>query len=204
MGCFSSTPKATEQNKEEEYDKAVLGLKVARDRVKKYQTRLEADAAKQTELAKQLIREKKMEKAKLVIRAKKLREDLVSKADGQLQNIQTQLDNLEQAKLNRELYDNLEKTNGILKMMNEQLTVEQVEALMDENAEQGEQINEITALLTQSMTPADMEVADEEYEELYNQLHPQEEVEEEQKEYEEEAVDPTPQRNRPVMAATLV
>ena len=168
MGCTSSAAKE-EQKQEQDYDKAVLGLKVARDRLKKYQLRLEADAAKQLELARKLISEKKPDKAKIVIRAKKMRENLISQTDGTLQNIQTQLDNLEQAKLNKEMYENITKANDVLKMMNEQLTVEQVESLMDENAEQQEKINEITNLLSENMSPDEIEVADEEYEALFGE-----------------------------------
>lgn len=184
MGCFSSAH--ANQNADEEYDKAVLNLKVNRDRVKKYQSRLEEDNLKQTELAKKLAKEGKLERAKLVLKAKKAREVLIQKTDGMLTNLQEQLNNLEQARITREFAENMQQTNSVLKEMNEKLTVEMVENLMEENAEQTEKVNEVTELLGQSLTPDQDQEAEEEFEKMWKEMHgeesPQEAAEEVQAE----------------------
>lgn len=176
MGCFSSAHKTQEDDME--YDKAVLQVKVSRDRLKKYQNRLEADNERETKLAIKLAKEGKKDRAKLVIKAKKAREAMIAKADGMLTTLQKQLDNLEQAKLTADLAESLRMTNGVLKEMNEKLTVEMVEELMDENAEQADKIKEVSELLGTSMSEQDQQDAEEEYERMLAELNLGEEKEE--------------------------
>ena len=195
MGCWASA-KAVQDN-DAEYDKAVLQVKVSRDKVKKYQQRLEADNEKQTQLAIRLAKEGKKERAKLVIKAKKAREAMITKADGMLATLQKQLNDLEQAKLTKDLADSLQMTNTVLKDMNEKLTPEMVESLMDENAEQADKIKEISELLGQNMSPQDEIDAEEEYERMLAQLEAEEGGEqgnEEQQEEPEEEVQEKPKK----------
>ncbi|EAY14070.1 SNF7 family protein [Trichomonas vaginalis G3] len=190
MGCGGSKEgeQSQAQKQEEEYDKAVLSLKVNRDRLKKYQSRLEADNEKQLEIAKKLAKEGKMDRAKLVMRAKKAREAMIAKTDGMLSNLQEQLNNLETARITKEFAQNLEMTNSVLKTMNEQLTVEMVEQLMEENQEQTEKVNEVTELLGQSMTPDLDAEAEEEYERMLAEMEggAEEETGEQEPEQEEQ------------------
>lgn len=172
MGCWSSAKKH-EEDEEMEYDKAVLALKVSRDKIKKYQSQLESDAEKQLALAKKLAKEKKMDKAKMVMKAKIARESTIAQCDSMLANIQKQLDDLDNAMLTKSITENLAQTNAVLKKMNEKLTVEMVEEMMDENAEQAEKINEIAELLG-TMSAEDEATAEEEYEKMLRQLEDEE------------------------------
>lgn len=187
MGCFSSAHK--KQEEDNEYDKAVLQVKVSRDRLKKYQNRLEADNERETQLAIKLAKEGKRDKAKLVIKAKKAREAMIQKADNMLVTLQKQLDNLEQAKLTADLAESLRMTNGVLKDMNEKLTVEMVEELMDENAEQADKIKEVSELLGTSMSEQDQQDAEDEYERMLAELN----LDGEEKEKAPEAAEPEPE-----------
>ena len=202
MGCWASAEKS--QKDDLEYDQAILQLKVSRDRVKKYQQRLESDNEKQLQLAVKLAKEGKKDRAKLVIKAKKAREAMILKADGMLTTLQEQLNNLENAKITKDFADSLQTTNNVLKEMNEKLTVEMVEELMDENQEQADKINEISELLGQNMNPQDEADAEEEYERMLAQLNAEEggeqqnqteqHNEEEQEQIEEQQQEEQPQR----------
>jgi charged multivesicular body protein 6 len=184
MGCFSSAHKAQEDDRD--YDNAVLQVKVSRDRLKKYQNRLEADNERETKLAIKLAKEGKRDRAKLVIKAKKAREVMIQKADNMLATLQRQLDNLEQAKLTADLVESLRATNSVLKDMNEKLTVEMVEELMDENAEQADKIKEISELLGENMSQQDQQDAEDEYERMLAELNLDGEEKEKEKEKEPE------------------
>ena len=202
MGCWASAEKS--QKDDLEYDQAILQLKVSRDRVKKYQQRLESDNEKQLQLAVKLAKEGKKDRAKLVIKAKKAREAMILKADGMLTTLQEQLNNLENAKITKDFADSLQTTNNVLKEMNEKLTVEMVEELMNENQEQADKINEISELLGQNMNPQDEADAEEEYERMLAQLNAEEggeqqnqteqHNEEEQEQIEEQQQEEQPQR----------
>lgn len=206
MGCWSSAQKTTQND--DEYDKAVLQLKVNRDRVKKYQSRLEEDNQREIKLAIRLAKEGKKDKARMVIKAKKAREVMIEKADKMLLNLQEQLNNLEQARMTREFYDSMEQTNSVLKAMNEQLTPEMVENLMDEFAEQKEKMDEVASLLGQSLDPTADAEAEQEFEKLWNELDEYEEKQSakpKQREDEpaEEEPQPQPTRQKRVMDAAL-
>ena len=203
MGCGSSSSKTEAEKQDEEYDKAVLSVKVSRDKIKKYQARLEQDNEKETKLAIKLAKEGKRDRAKLVIKAKKAREAMITKADGMLMTLQKQLNDLEQAKLTKSLADSLAQTNSVLKVMNEKLTVEMVEELMDENAEQADKIQEINDLLTSNMSEQDQLDAEDEYERLLAQLNEEEggEKKENVQEPEQEDEEPEQEAEQPRIAA---
>ena len=203
MGCGSSSSKTEAEKQDEEYDKAVLSVKVSRDKIKKYQARLEQDNEKETKLAIKLAKEGKRDRAKLVIKAKKAREAMITKADGMLITLQKQLNDLEQAKLTKSLADSLAQTNSVLKVMNEKLTVEMVEELMDENAEQADKIQEINDLLTSNMSEQDQLDAEDEYERLLAQLNEEEggEKKENVQEPEQEDEEPEQEAEQPRIAA---
>ena len=67
-----------------EQDRAVLGLKKQRDKLKQYQKRINRDLEKEKELAKKLLKEGKKDRAKLLLRKKKFQEGLLDKTDAQL------------------------------------------------------------------------------------------------------------------------
>lgn len=205
MGCGGSSSKSSTEKQDEEYDKAVLSVKVNRDKIKKYQARLEQDNEKEVKLAIKLAKEGKRERAKLVIKAKKAREAMINKADGMLATLQKQLNDLEQAKLTKSLADSLAQTNHVLKVMNENLTVEMVEELMDENTEHAERIKEINDLLTSNMSQQDQLDAEEEYERMLKELNQEEdEVQsasaEQESEPEQEDEEQEPEKPRRVAA----
>ena len=204
MGCVNSSAKTASTNNDEEYDKAVLQIKVSRDRLKKYQNRLEADNESQKQLAVKLAKEGKMDRAKLVLKAKKARENMIIKADGMLNTLQDQLDHLEQAKLTKEFADSLAKTNAVLKDMNEKLTPQMVEDLMDENAEQNEKLQEVADLLGQNISQQDEADIEAEYERMVAQLEAGKGGDAQQQQQEdEEQEQPRPQQARKQKQAAL-
>ena len=195
FGKPRSAPAATPN--EDDYDRAMLDLKVARDKVRKYQNMLDNESEVLRAKARELAKAGKVESAKTVLRAKKRKELMVEKAEKMLNNVQQQIDSMEQAKMSMEVMNELKATNDVLKQMNEMMPVEEVERLMDENEEHAERLREVQDALTRDMSPQEIEVADEEYEALLAEINmdkqenqPEPEQEQEDEPEEEEAEQP--------------
>lgn len=179
MGCgVSGADIGEKESKQDEVDKAILDLKRQRDRLKKYTAQQEQIASREIETARELLRKGLREKAKFVMRQKKQREVTIEKTEKMIENVQHQIDNIENAQMQVEMVKNVEQTNALLKQLTDMMPIEEVERIMDENAEQQDKLNEIESVLYQNMDPDSMRMADEEYEKMLQQLDGDEEQEE--------------------------
>ncbi|KAK3598852.1 hypothetical protein CHS0354_008594 [Potamilus streckersoni] len=138
-----------------EQDKAVLQLKQQRDKVKQYQKKIAVQIQKDREVAKLLLRDGKKEKAKLLLRKKKFQETQIEKMDGQLDNIERMVHDLEFAQIESQVIQGLKIGNDSLKKMHEILSLEDVEKIMDETKEAVEYQQEIDDLLAGGLTQQD-------------------------------------------------
>ncbi|XP_076438090.1 charged multivesicular body protein 6-A-like [Babylonia areolata] len=144
-----SSAKVTEQ------DRAILQLKQQRDKLKQYQKKVLAQLDRDRDMARKLLQEGKKDKAKLMLRKKKFQESLIEKTDGQLDNLEKLVNDLEFAQVEHEVVKGLEVGNAALKKMHEILSLEDVERIMDETREGIEVQNEIDALLAGGLSQQD-------------------------------------------------
>lgn len=70
------------------HDKAILDLKIQRDRLHQYQKRLDRLVEKETQIAKELVRRGERKKALLTLRKKRYQISLMEKTDGQIFNLE--------------------------------------------------------------------------------------------------------------------
>ena len=148
-GVFSknkSSSRITEQ------DKAILSLKKTRDDLIKYQKKIEGNLEKDKELAKKLLKEGKKDRAKLLLRKKKYHESLLTRTDGQLNNLETLVHDLEFSQVEKQVLDGLKNGNEALKKANEMFSIEEIEQIMDDTAEAAEKQREIEAILSGQLT----------------------------------------------------
>ena len=148
-GVFSknkSSSRITEQ------DKAILSLKKTRDDLIKYQRKIEGNLEKDRELAKKLLKEGKKDRAKLLLRKKKYHESLLTRTDGQLNNLETLVHDLEFSQVEKQVLDGLKNGNEALKKANEMFSIEEIEQIMDDTAEAAEKQREIEAILSGQLT----------------------------------------------------
>lgn len=138
-----------------EQDRAVLQLKQQRDKLKQYQKKIQVTLGKERELARQLLRDGKKDKAKLLLRKKRFQENLIEKTDGQLENIERMVHDLEFAQIEAQVVDGLKDGNAALKKMHEIMSIEDVERLMDETQEAVEYQNEIDSILSGGLSQED-------------------------------------------------
>lgn len=150
------------QTKVTEQDKAVLQLKTTRDRIRQYQKRSEGSLEKDRQLAKKLLHDGKKERAKLLLRKKRYIEEQLKKTDGTLENIEKMIQDIEFAQIEMQVVDSLKVGNESLKQINEMLSIEDVERILDETQEAAEKQREIDALLSGGIFTEEDETAVEE------------------------------------------
>lgn len=163
MGGFFSKAK---KSRVTEHDKAVLQVKQQRDKLKQYQQKIEKTLESERQLARKLLHEGKKDRAKLLLRKKKFGEQLLSKTDSQLENLETIINDLEFATVEKEVLKGLQTGNEALKKVNELISIEDVERILDETRESIEKQREIDEMLQGVLTTEDEEDVEKEYEKM--------------------------------------
>ncbi|XP_063973073.1 charged multivesicular body protein 6 isoform X2 [Diachasmimorpha longicaudata] len=153
MGIFFAKKKPPSRITEQ--DKAVLQLKQTRDKIKQYQRRIEQSIEKDRELARKLIKNNRKERALLLLRKKKFQEQVLTKTDGQLENIETMVHDLEFAQVEAKVIDGLKIGNTALKKLHDILSIEEIERVMDDTKEGIEKQKELDDLLLGTLTQED-------------------------------------------------
>jgi len=145
-GIFGKSKK--QANRVTEQDKAVLQLKQQRDKIKQFQKRIEQSLEKDRDLAKQCLNKGQRERAKLILRKKKYQENLLGTTDKELEALEKLTSDLEFAQVQQQVLDGLQVGNEALKKIQEILTIDEVERIMDETREGIEKQQEIDAIIS--------------------------------------------------------
>ncbi|CEG42510.1 hydroxymethylglutaryl-mitochondrial precursor [Plasmopara halstedii] len=136
-------------------DKAVLDLKNARDRLRKYQARLDIEANQLHDSAKRLLQADKRDRAKLALKLKKYKEQQMHQADEHLIQVLGMLDTVEWETQQLQVFEGLKASNLILNAIHKEMTVEAVEELMLETAEAQATANEIGRIIGGNLSVED-------------------------------------------------
>mmetsp|Transcript_9503 Transcript_9503/g.11825 ORF Transcript_9503/g.11825 Transcript_9503/m.11825 type:complete len:231 (-) Transcript_9503:119-811(-) len=150
-------------------DQAVLKLKVTRDRLEKAKKKSETERDLYIQKAKALMKEGKKDQAKLALRTKRYKEKHLENLDNQLFKLVQMVNNVEWAESQLEVIDGLKSGTEALKQLNELMPVEEVERIMDENAEALAEQEEISNLLSEGLNEQDEADALAEYETLFQE-----------------------------------
>eukprot|EP01080_Neovahlkampfia_damariscottae_P009753 gene9753-2080_t len=148
------------------YDEAVWDLKLQRDKLQKYKKKVESVMERETKIARELLQKKQKEQAKLALQKKKYQQTLLEKAQVQLDNVQQLCDSLEFTKIEHEVFEALKQGTESLEKLNNEMKIEDVEKIMEDSREAMEYRDEISKLLSETLTPEDDEAALAELEEL--------------------------------------
>eukprot|EP00041_Stephanoeca_diplocostata_P015091 m.285926 g.285926 ORF g.285926 m.285926 type:complete len:236 (+) comp19918_c0_seq3:268-975(+) len=155
MGNFFFKEKKTENSRVTEHDNTVLKVKTQRDKLKIYQKKIYAVIEKEKQCARELIKKKQLEKAKALLKKKKYQESLIDKTDAQITNLEELVANLITAKMNKEVLEGLEAGNVALKLIQEEMDIGRVEAVMDDLQDGIEFSNAVSALVSGKLTAED-------------------------------------------------
>jgi len=146
MGGTQSTPKITAQ------DRAVLDLKIQRDKLKQYQKRIQGILDREQEIARQQLAAGHKDCALVALRRRKYQEGLLVKTDGQLESLEQLVSTIEFSLIEVSVLHGLKQGNEVLKEIHKELNVESVEKLLEETAEARAYQKEIDNMLTNSLS----------------------------------------------------
>ncbi|KIP12488.1 hypothetical protein PHLGIDRAFT_20955 [Phlebiopsis gigantea 11061_1 CR5-6] len=160
MGTGQSALKITNQ------DRAILDLKLQRDKVKQYQKKIKGVLDREHEIAKQQLAEGHKDRAMLALRKRKYQESLLAKTDAQLENLEQLVSTIEFSLVEVSVMHGLQQGNEVLKEIHKELNVEAVERILDETAEAREYQREIDDMLANTLSVEDEEAVQAELREL--------------------------------------
>ena len=128
-------------------DRAVLDLKVSRDRLTRYKKKLSLDSDKLLIKAKSLKAKNGTKAALSLLKLRKMKEKEVDNIDSQLITIQTMVSNIQTKEQEAEALTALRSGKNALEKLHKENTIEDVLQLMEEVEEQNEMEREINDVL---------------------------------------------------------
>ncbi len=149
-----------------EHDRAVLELKRQKDRLSKYRLKVEKVIEREVFAAKTLLKQGKKSTAVLALKRKKYQEGLLIKIEGEMENLTSLVNSIEFATVSKQVFDALQAGNQVLQALNDEISIEKVENLMEETAEAIQVQNQISELLGTKLTVEDEEAVEKALEEL--------------------------------------
>ncbi|KAI1315367.1 Vacuolar protein sorting-associated protein 20 [Mortierella claussenii] len=169
MGSSPSKPKGSTITA---HDKAILDLKVQRDKLKQYNKRLELVVDKEMKLAKNHLAKGDKKRALLALRRKKFQEGLLEKTQLQMNNLDELTFSIEQALVEKQVFEGLAAGNQVLKELHKEMSLSDVEKLMDETADSIAYQNEIDEMLSTRLSIAEEEDIERELDSLVADMLP--------------------------------
>lgn len=160
MGLNQSAPKITAQ------DRAILDLKLQRDKLKQYQRKIQVILDQEYEIAKAHLAAGDRDRASLALRRRKYQQSLLLKTDGQLENLEQLVSTIEFSLVEKSVLHGLKQGNEVLKEIHREMSVESVEKLMGETQEAREYQIEIGNLLANQLSVDDEGAVQEELRQL--------------------------------------
>jgi len=163
MGGLFSKKKRPKVN---QHDKAVLDLKVQRDKLTTYQKKCALVINKEMELARVLLKEGKKKQAILALKKKKYQEQLLTKSENQLSTLQEMIDSVEFSQMEQKVFESLKAGNEVLKEIHSQMSIDEIDQLMEDTQEAVAYQKEIEEALAGQLTSEDEDDVLAELEEL--------------------------------------
>ena len=149
-------PKITSQ------DKAVLQLKIQRDKLRKTSIKVQTVIKRENEIARQCVRKGDKRRALLALKKRKYQENLLDTVGKQSDSLETLINTIEFKLIEKDVVYGLQEGNKVLKQLNTELSVDKVDKIMDETAEGVSYQEELSERLGELMPRAlDAEVDEE-------------------------------------------
>ncbi|EFW98558.1 snf7 family protein [Grosmannia clavigera kw1407] len=154
-------------------DKAILDLKLQRDRLHQYQRRITVLTNRETEIARQMLAKGDKKRALLALRRKKYQESLLAKTDGQLEQLEKLTSSVEFALIQKDVVFGLQQGTHVLQEIHREMGgIAHVEKLMGETAEAIAYQDEVSEMLGGRMSNADEDEVEDELAALEAQMMP--------------------------------
>jgi charged multivesicular body protein 6 len=152
----------------------MLEIKSQRDALKRYIKKCSTVVDREIAVAKQLLRDGKRDKAKLCLQKKKFQEQLITRAEETLSNIEEMVNTLEFTEIEKKVFDSLKIGNATLKQLQKEMSIEAVEDLLLDTEEAIAHQKEIGDMLREKLTDDDEDEILKELETLTTESNPTE------------------------------
>ncbi|KAF5384975.1 hypothetical protein D9615_001420 [Tricholomella constricta] len=146
MGGNQSLPKITPQ------DRAILDLKLQRDKLRQYQKKIQVVLDREHAIAKAHVNVGQKDRAVIALRRRKYQQSLLLKTDGQLENLEQLVSTIEFSLVEVSVLHGLKQGNEVLKEIHKEMNIETVEKLLEETTEAREYQREIGDMLSNTLT----------------------------------------------------
>jgi len=160
MGGNQSIPKITPQ------DRAILDLKLQRDKLKQYQKKIQVILDREHQIAKANLAAGQTDRALIALRRRKYQQGLLLKTDEQLENLEQLVSTIEFSLIEVSVLHGLKQGNDVLKEIHKEMNIETVEKLLEETHEAQAYQREIGDMLSSRLTMDDEEAVQAELKEL--------------------------------------
>uniref|UniRef100_A0A914IC37 Uncharacterized protein n=1 Tax=Globodera rostochiensis TaxID=31243 RepID=A0A914IC37_GLORO len=155
-----------------DHDRTTLSLKMQRDKLRQACQRYERNVAKDAERARALLRDGRKDRALLLLKRKRYQETMINRVSGYIEQVERMITDVEMARINKDVFDNLRLGNEALKALNETISLDEVERIMEEGREAQEFQEELSTILGQRMSEEDSELVEEEFERMLSEQLP--------------------------------
>lgn len=146
------------------HDRAILKLKVQRDKLAQSKRRLAIVVDKETQLAISCLQSSPpdRERAKLALRKKKRQQSLLQQLESQSDALEQIIETIEFKLIEKDVLHGLEMGNTVLKEINSEMSIERVDKIMDESAEGVLYQQELSERLSEVLTTGEEREVDDE------------------------------------------
>lgn len=152
--------------------RAILDMKVQRDKLQQYQKRIAILTARETQVAKECLRRGEKAKALSALRRKKYQESLLTKTDAQLAQLEILTSDVEFALVQKDVLYGLQQGTKVLKEIHKEMGgIDNVERLLGESEEARAYQKEVSDLLAGRMTNQDEDEVEDELEALAREVN---------------------------------
>ncbi|KAF3936440.1 hypothetical protein ABW19_dt0205075 [Dactylella cylindrospora] len=165
---------ATSANKITAQDRAILDMKVQRDKLKAYQKRIQIVLDREHEIAKECLRNGQKDKALLALRKRKYQEQLLKKTDGHLETLEQLTSTIEFSLIQQSIVHGLQEGNKVLKEIQKEMSLERVELIVGETQDAIAYQKQVSEMLGTSMSNEDEDAVEDEYEALLKEAKAEE------------------------------
>ncbi|ODQ76943.1 hypothetical protein BABINDRAFT_163945, partial [Babjeviella inositovora NRRL Y-12698] len=163
MGNTSSTPQPPKITAQ---DKAVLQLKIQRDRLIQYQQKLSLVTGRELQIAQELLRANNKSRALLALKKKKYQQSMLDKSYNQLATLEELIGNIEFKLVEKDFFAGLQTGSELLKQLNREVSLEKVEKIMDDTAEGIAYQEEVSEMLGSAINEQEAAEVEEELERM--------------------------------------
>ncbi|KAF1817078.1 charged multivesicular body protein-like protein 6 [Eremomyces bilateralis CBS 781.70] len=166
MGNSSSSNKISAQ------DKAILDMKIQRDKLQQYQKRIAVITEREREIAKECLQKGEKKRALLALRRKKYQESLLAKTDDQLAQLEILTNDIEFARVQKDVLFGLQQGTVVLKEIHREMGgIQRVEKLLEDTTEAQAAQREISEMLGGRMSNQDEDEVEDELEALQAEVN---------------------------------